>query len=166
MSASLLPSLSLKRTWASGFRTRLNSWQKRAVRSHTSSSSSGLDSHRREGRAANRGCEWWQKRGWKNDPDLAFPLQRRTSKYAVSPPPPASPLEALLGALPAVPPTPDGKFSSVTRPALSPPEPKLPKQPLRAAGLTRRSWTDQKLRLQDQGQGPCCPLLSSHSVAT
>lgn len=58
------PSLTFfpKRTWTAGFRTCRKSWQKRAVRLHTSSSSSGLDSHRREGRASNRG--WDQGGGW------------------------------------------------------------------------------------------------------
>lgn len=52
-------------TWNAGFRTRQKFRQKRAVRSHTLFSSSGLDSQRREGRVANR--------GWKDDPDPEFP---------------------------------------------------------------------------------------------
>lgn len=58
--------------------------------------------------------------------------------------PPPSPPEASPVAPPAAPPTPGGRSSSATRPALPPPEPRPLEPPSRAAGRTRRSWTDQK----------------------
>ena len=137
------PAFPSKRTWTAGSRTCRKSWQKLAVRSHTSSSSSGLDSHRREGRAANRGWSGGQRRGWRDDSDPAFPAETPMhTLYLLFPPP--SPSEASPVAPPAAPPTPGGRSSSATRPALPPPEPRPLEPPSRAAGRTRRSWTDQK----------------------
>lgn len=129
-------------TWNAGFRTRQKFRQKRFVRSHTSSSISGLASQRREGRVANGG---WGRR----DRDRAgrtiqtrhFPQTSIHTLYILLPP---SPLEALPGAPPAAPPTPVGRSSSATRPARPAPLSRPLKPPRRAARRTRRSWTNQK----------------------